>query len=66
MTRRECLLALVSKQCHCGSPKASGKSHCRTCYFRLPPQLQKSLYRRLGEGYEEAYNESLEVLRRAA
>jgi len=62
MTRRECLMALVSKQCQCSAPKASGRSHCRTCYFRLPPPLRKALYRRLGEGYEEAYTESLAVL----
>lgn len=62
MNRRDALMALVSKQCHCGNPKDSGRSHCRTCYFHLPPQLRKSLYRRVGEGYEEAYTESLEVL----
>lgn len=62
MNRRECLLALISKQCQCGAPKASGRSHCRTCYFRLPPFMRKNLYKRLGEGYEQAYTESLAVL----
>lgn len=46
---------LKGDQCQCGRSKGSGKSFCYTCWKLLTPELQKSLYWRIGEGYEEAY-----------
>ncbi len=47
----------------CGGPKKSMMSHCRRCYFSLPPKLRKALYKWIGSGYEEAYTESLAMLK---
>lgn len=41
--------------CPCGGPKASRNTFCRTCYFTLPYDMRQALYRRIGEGYQEAY-----------
>jgi hypothetical protein len=61
--RLEILDSLGSTTCEaCGGKKSRGKSHCRDCYFLLPPRLRNALYRRFGEGYEEAYEESLKFL----
>lgn len=46
--------------CRCGSKKAPKQTFCRRCYMRLPVKLQRALYNRVGEGYEEAYTESVE------
>jgi hypothetical protein len=47
----------------CKGPKPSRMSHCRSCYFSLPKDMRRQLYKRIGEGYEEVYAESLEVLK---
>jgi hypothetical protein len=47
----------------CGGTKRSRMSHCRKCFLKLPQVLRSALYRRVGRGYEEAYTESLAVLR---
>jgi hypothetical protein len=53
---------LRSSNCRCGSEKESGHTFCRTCYYRLQPGLRKALYRRLGEGYQQAYEAASKVL----
>lgn len=60
--RLEILASLGSGICACGAKKRPKKSHCRRCYFALPPQMRQALYQRFGEGYEEAYEASLELL----
>ncbi len=52
------LKELRSNECACGKPKKSGNSFCYGCYSSLPEDLQKKLYRRFGDGYEEAYEEA--------
>lgn len=47
----------------CGDKKQRRKSHCRACYFALPPELRSALYQKFGEGYEEAFRESIDYLR---
>lgn len=42
----------------CGGVKRKGMSHCSRCYHRLPKPMQYALYRRFGEGYEEAFADS--------
>jgi hypothetical protein len=62
--RLEILESLGSTKCEgCGKAKKYKMSHCRACYFKLPPRLRKALYQGFGDGYEEAYEESLEFLR---
>ena len=54
---------LKSEECQCGNPKKSGNSFCYRCYSSLPSHLQRSLYRNFGNGYEEAYEESIQHLK---
>lgn len=46
----------------CGAPKHSGKCFCYGCFKSLSTRLQRGLYKRFGQGYEEAYTEALAVL----
>lgn len=46
---------LRGTSCVCGRAKASGNTFCGACYRRLPQDMRRALYRRLGRGYEEAY-----------
>lgn len=60
--RFEILGALKGTLCVCGEPKKVMTSHCRKCYYALPPAMRAALYRRFGGGYEEAYEESVSFL----
>ena len=48
--------------CRCGSMKARSQTFCRKCYFRLPHIFRNALYRKVGEGYEEACDQAVEHL----
>lgn len=37
-------------------------SHCRSCYFALPPDKRQALYRQFNQGYQEAYLDSIAFL----
>lgn len=54
---------LVGTDCVCGARKPSQMTHCRKCYFALPEPARSALYSLVGHGYEEAYAESLRLLR---
>lgn len=56
------LAALLSNECHCGETKRGNYSLCYGCYSKLPRDLRLRLYRRMGEGYEEAYDEAVKFL----
>lgn len=61
--RKEILHALGDTRCRsCGGSKKPKMSHCRKCYFALPPNMRHALYNGFGDGYEEAYEASLEFL----
>ncbi len=61
--RLEILESLGSKLCGgCGKSKRPKMSHCRSCYYALPPKMRSDLYQGFGCGYEEAYEESLRYL----
>lgn len=61
--REQILNSLSSTHCEgCGKGKDQRKSHCRTCYYKLPKDLRSKLYKSFGNGYEEAFEESLKVL----
>jgi hypothetical protein len=53
---------LAGPVCRCGRPKSARRTFCSRCYYRLPPQLRSALYRRIGEGYEEAYAAAVAAL----
>jgi len=50
------LVALVLTICYCGSGKKKRISFCPSCYCRLPLEMKRALYRRAGQGCEEAYD----------
>lgn len=64
MTVRELLQELGGLVCRCGRRKGARKTFCPTCFARLPRDLQRPLYRRIGEGYEEAYEAAAAVVDR--
>lgn len=48
--------------CRCRANKKRGQTFCKACYYALPTKLRRALYRRVGEGYEEAYAEAVNFL----
>lgn len=61
--RLEIAESLGSTVCaSCGKSKRPKMSHCGRCYRALPPRLRSALYRKFGDGYEEAFEESLNYL----
>jgi DnaJ-class molecular chaperone len=64
-TRQEAFDDLMSTTCSgCDGPKQSAKSHCRKCYFSLPGEARRNLYRKIGYGYEQALADSPKILAR--
>lgn len=53
---------LAGEQCLCENYKSSGYSFCYRCYRELPGEMQKALYRKVGAGYEEAFEAAVKYL----
>lgn len=66
LTTREVTEALCGTICFCGAPKGKGLSFCHPCYHALTRAEQAVLYRRIGEGYLEAYLAAVKRLERLA
>lgn len=47
----------------CGRVKQSSQSFCYKCFKCLPTKLRNDLYKRFGEGYEEAFGVALVSLK---
>jgi hypothetical protein len=62
LTKQQIFDALRSERCYCGGHKKVGMSHCAKCYYSLPGDIRRSLWKRMGAGYEEAYQKSVEIL----
>ncbi len=45
-----------------GNVKRARQTFCRGCFGRLPRGMQTDLYKRFGEGYEEAYRAAVKFL----
>lgn len=61
------LKSLGSITCEsCEGKKQPRMSHCRKCYFGLHPDTRHALYRKFGNGYEEAFERSLAELKAKA
>ena len=56
------LKELRSNECFCGKSKKRGYSFCTGDYLALPGDIQRALYKRIGEGYEQAYEEAVKWL----
>ena len=65
LIRRELIRELMGVKCHCGEPKQRGFTFCRICYLSLPQGFREELRKKLGEGYEQAYETACRALDRA-
>ena len=54
---------LSGTTCRCGRTKKANQTFCSKCYYALPEAMRLALCRRLGSGYEEAYDEAVRELR---
>jgi hypothetical protein len=64
--RRTLIAELMGVVCRCGKPKARGNTFCRACYLSLPMDARTALYKKIGEGYEDAYQRACEMLDRSS
>ena len=46
----------------CGNAKPRFNAFCKPCYFKLDVPMRQALYKRFGQGFEEAYFEAKEYL----
>ncbi len=53
---------LRSDVCQCERKKQPGRSFCYKCWLRLPEELRRPLYRKIGAGYEAAYDSAYRYL----
>jgi len=53
---------LKSEECQCGAWKREKMTFCYVCFKSLPSHIQKALYKRIGDGYEEAREEAAAFL----
>jgi len=60
---KQALEELDGKTCYCGAEKKAGQSFCSRCYFSLPKETQRALYRHISEGYAGIYDEAKDWLR---
>lgn len=51
-----------TKCCVCGGKKPPKNGFCSRCYYSLPKTMQRALWQRFLEGYEEAHEEAREWL----
>lgn len=58
-----CLVRELSGiSCRCGKKKIAKQTFCYACYTKLPAHMRLALYRRIGEGYEDAYQSAVGML----
>ena len=61
-TPNELLDELMGQTCVCGRKKLRTQTFCGGCYYTLSRSQRQALYRRVGEGYEEAYADAVDTL----
>jgi hypothetical protein len=60
---RNLVRSLQSDLCPaCRKKKKRAQTLCGTCYFSLPYPMRKALYARLGNGYEQSFNDAMRHL----
>lgn len=52
-----------SNECTCGNTKRPGSAFCYGCFMKLPYTYRMATYQRMGEGYEDAYENAVQWLR---
>jgi hypothetical protein len=56
---RQLIKELNGRVCRCSRAKGAGMTFCTHCYFSLPRRMRRALYKRVGEGYAENYDEAV-------
>jgi hypothetical protein len=56
------ILELRSEECTCGRPKRPGFAFCYECFQSLSPTTRRSLYQKIGAGYEDAFDAAVQEL----
>ena len=59
-TPADAVRILLAPRCVCHKAKKPRMAFCGDCFHGLPPAMQKALYRRIGSGFEEAYQAAKE------
>jgi hypothetical protein len=60
---RKLVESLSSTLCPaCGRKKKHAQTLCYGCYKSLPQPLKSALYARLGNGYEQSFNDAMRYL----
>jgi hypothetical protein len=54
--------ALASNECACGKDKKPGYAFCYGDYAALPDKMKRALWKRIGQGFEEAYEAAIKWL----
>ena len=55
---------LASNGCLCGKPKKRGHSFCWSCFMALDRDQRRAMHQRIGQGYEEDFEEAVRYLER--
>jgi hypothetical protein len=55
---------LILPECACGKPKKRGMAFCYNCFIELPKLEKSLLYKRVGQGFEQAYESAIRYLER--
>jgi hypothetical protein len=58
----ELIAELRGSTCPCGEAKEPWHTFCRRCYYKLSPAQRKALYKKIGDGYEDAYADAMLTL----
>ena len=61
-TQTRLIRELKGTECRCGSEKQPDKTFCTKCYWSLPKSMRSDLYKRVGRGYEQAYERAVKFL----
>lgn len=63
LTVKDLAASLRSTTCpSCTGSKGERKSVCGCCWHELPAGIQRRLYKRIGEGYEQAFADAMDHL----
>lgn len=63
ITRAEAEDILNDERCVCGRHKKLRDAFCKDDFFGLPYELRRSLYSRVGQGFEEAYSAAKDIIK---
>jgi hypothetical protein len=60
--RMDAVAVLKNGQCYCGAAKQTGMAVCCKCWFQLPRNVRRALYRPVGKGFAAAYEVACQYL----